>query len=101
MLVTVLKTGFKKRGNNMTCHRYYRKFNEVKFRKELQSAQCKTSCIEFSDLNTKVGRLFNEHAPIKQKYTRANDGPFMTKNIRKARMLHSKFRNKSIVDAMS
>ena len=38
--------------------------------------------------------MLNDHAPIKQKYIRANDGPFMTKTLRKAIMLPSRLRNK-------
>ena len=38
--------------------------------------------------------VFNKHAPLKTKYVRANDGPFMTKDLRKAMMLRSNLRNK-------
>ena len=38
--------------------------------------------------------IFNRHAPLKQKYVRANQGPFMTKELRKALMIRSKLRNK-------
>ena len=46
---------------------------------------------EFSDIATNV---FERHAPLKYKYVRANGGPFMNKELRKAVMLRSKFRNK-------
>ena len=35
----------------------------------------------------------NIHAPLKQKYVRGNDQPFMTKTMRKAMMLRTKLRN--------
>ena len=38
-------------------------------------------------------RILNDHAPLKQKYIRGNDQPFMTKNMRKAIMLRTKLRN--------
>ena len=38
--------------------------------------------------------VLNRHAPLKIKYLRANDGPFMTKVLRKAIMLRSKMRNR-------
>ena len=41
-----------------------------------------------------VMNVLNKHAPIKFKYVRANDGPFMTKQLRKAIMVRSKLRNK-------
>ena len=41
-----------------------------------------------------VKNVLNEHAPIKRKYVRANDGPFVTKALKKAIMLRSKLRNR-------
>ena len=37
--------------------------------------------------------IFNKHVPIKFKYVRANDSPFMNTELRKAMMLRSKLRN--------
>ena len=39
-------------------------------------------------------RILNRHAPIKRRYTRANDAPFMNKSLSKAIMVRSKLRNK-------
>ena len=38
--------------------------------------------------------ILNVHAPLKQRYLRANDAPFMNKTLRKAIMHRSKLRNK-------
>ena len=38
--------------------------------------------------------ILNRYAPLKFKYIRANDCPFMTKGLRKAIMLRTKLRNK-------
>ena len=38
--------------------------------------------------------IFDKHAPIKRKYIRANEAPFMTKDLHKAIMKRSKLRNK-------
>ena len=38
--------------------------------------------------------VLNEHAPVKKKYIRANDGPFMTKALRKEHMHRTKLRYK-------
>ena len=38
--------------------------------------------------------IFNKHAPIKRKYIRANEAPFMTKYLHKAIVKRSKLRNK-------
>ena len=41
-----------------------------------------------------VMRVLNEHAPVKKKSIRANDGPFMTKALRKEHMHRTRLRNK-------
>ena len=40
-----------------------------------------------------VMAVLNEHAPVKQKYIRANDRPFMTKALRKENMHRIKLKN--------
>ena len=49
--------------------------------------------IEFDTFESVFMKLFNESAPIKQKYIRANNSPFITKEIRKAIMHRSKLKN--------
>ena len=39
--------------------------------------------------------LLNIYAPIKHKYTRAIDNPFITKDVRKAFMLRSNLRDRN------
>ena len=41
-----------------------------------------------------VKKVLDNHVPIKKKTIRANNGPFMTKALRKAIMQRSKLRNK-------
>ena len=41
-----------------------------------------------------VFHIFNKLAPIKRKYIRANESPFMTEDLHKAIMKRSKLRNK-------
>ena len=41
-----------------------------------------------------VMAVLNEHAPVKRKYIRANDGPFMAKALRKENMHRTKLRNR-------
>ena len=49
--------------------------------------------ISYEVLEDTYLRILNDHAPLKQKYLRGNDQPFMTKNMRKAIMLRTKLRN--------
>ena len=39
-----------------------------------------------------VMSIFNKHAPLKQKYVRANDAPFINKELRKQHMKRSRLR---------
>ena len=48
-------------------------------------------CSEFKDI---FMRILNRHAPIKRRYIRANNAPFMNKSLSKAIMVASKLRNK-------
>ena len=48
----------------------------------------------YSTFNAVVKKVLNVHAPLKTKYVRANDGPFMTKAQRKAIMLRTHLRNR-------
>ena len=42
--------------------------------------------------------ILNKHAPMKQKYLRANQGRFMTKDLHKTIMKRSRLRNKFLRD---
>ena len=43
-------------------------------------------------------KILGKYAPMKKKYLRANQAPFMTKEVRKAIMIRSKSRNKFLKD---
>ena len=45
-----------------------------------------------------VFNIFNKYAPIKKKYVRANEAPFVTKELHKAIMKRSRLRNKFLKD---
>ena len=96
MTVTVLKTYFKKAPPKIVSYRDYKKFSHVEFRMELQHCLSQYDVLEIS--NDEFVRIFmgvfEKHAPLKQKYVRANQGPFMTKELRKAVMTQSRLRNK-------
>ena len=53
-----------------------------------------TTDIDYSSFQNCFGNVLDKHAPIKRKYARANDGPFMNRVLRKAIMLHSRLTNK-------
>ena len=98
MVVTVLKGGFVKRGPKIVTYRDYSKFDAVDFKENLlHMISSELSEIEdYGAFEAGVMRALNEHAPVKRKSIRANDGPFMTKALRKEHMHRTRLRNKYI-----
>ena len=97
MIITVLKGGFSKKGPKLINYRDYRNFNINKFRIDVHidlSKHVPADKINYDTFDSVVKNEINEHAPNKRKYVRANDGPFVTKALRKAIMLRSKLRNR-------
>ena len=43
---------------------------------------------------TNLVNIFNEHTPLKKRYVRANQAPFMNKRLSKEIMTRSRLRNK-------
>ena len=95
LIVIVMKSHIPKQQAKIIKYRNYKGFNETKFRSELTN---------ILDLNIDESRnieffkniflkVLKKHAPIKTKYLRANDSPFVTKDLRKAIMLRSKLQN--------
>ena len=95
MTLTVLKTTFRKNPPKVISYRNYKKYSQVKFRNELEYTFAINDIINAS--NDEFVKLFltifNKYAPLKLKYVRSNDSPFMTKELRKEIMVRSKLRN--------
>ena len=94
--ITILKSNFVKQEPKIFNYRNYKKFNNKRFRNDLLREISKKgfhelSCMEFETLTT-----LNYHAPMKTKYIRANNSPFMNKELSKVIMVRSRLRNKSI-----
>ena len=96
MIVTILKGGFVKRGPKIIMYRDYKKFDVNTFRLAFKESlnEINTRGTNFSEFNERVETMLNEHAPIKKKYIRANDVPFMTKALRKAIYTRTILRNR-------
>ena len=95
MTITVLKTFFQKQSPLVIKYRDFRKFNQNVFRNELlrQLNNINFNDITYETFETTFLNLFNLHAPMKEKYVRANNAPFMNKNLSKAVMTRSRLRN--------
>ena len=95
MTVTVLKTYFKKGHPKIISYSDYKKCSHVSFRHELEITLSQHNIFQISnDAFVEICmNIFSKHAPLKFKYVRANQGPFMTTKLRKAVMRRSKLRN--------
>ena len=96
LTITVMRVNFQKQIPKVLNYRNYKLFNNELFRNDLlmefsvlgfQNVSCK-------DLESMFLHVLNIHAPQKKKYIRANNAPFMTKDLRKAIMVRSRLRNK-------
>ena len=96
MVVTVLKTTFPKQGPTVINYRNYKNFTETVFRNDLREElrRIEPSDLNYSSFETTFDKVLDKHAPIKKKYVRANDKPFMTRALRKAVMLRTRLRNR-------
>ena len=96
LTITILKTHFKKAPPKIISYRDYKNYSSHSFRKDLEEKLplyviYQISNDEFID---QFMHIFENHAPLKKKYVRANHGPFVTKELRKAFMKRSLLHNK-------
>ena len=96
MVVTTLKGSFHKKGPRIITYRDYSKFDNHTFREkvgeEFNSKPLMTE--DFNTFDSTVKSILDKQAPLKKKYLRANDGPFMTKELRKANMKRTRLKNR-------
>ena len=78
----------------ITCRKYKNYDNDI-FRSEIQTF-CSLNETDLGMFKESVFCIFNKHAPIRKKYLRANEAPFMTKD--NTIMKRSKYRNKFLKD---
>ena len=98
LTATVLKQYFPKLKPKVVNYRDYRNFRNEKFRAQLDNEILKHDInnMEYQHFLNIFKEVLSKHAPIKQKYLRANQGIFMTKNLHKTIMKRS--RNKFLSD---
>ena len=96
LVVTVLKTFYKKQRPKIIHYRNYKNFENDNFHENLKEELLKFDITNapLSKFNDTVLSVLGKHAPKKLKYIRSNNCNFMTKELRKAIMNRSKLRNK-------
>ena len=92
MVVTILKTTFKKLPPKMVKYRCYRNFNQERFRNDLKL--CVAACKSYEEFESIFLNILGKHAPMKSKYIRANEAPYMTRTLKKAIMKRSRLEAK-------
>ena len=95
LVVTVMKTTFKKSKPKIITYRSYKSFSNDRFREALQQIECNENNCDsrFGKFISSCNRIFDEHAPQKKRYLRGNQSPFMNKTLVKAIMVRSKLRD--------
>ena len=97
MCITVMKMYYSKQKPTIIHYRKFKDFNNNAFIKDLQALLCKTfneETIPFEALRKSVNVTLEKHAPIRRRYARANQAPYMNKRTRKEIMKRSRLRNK-------
>ena len=83
--------GFQKLKTKIIAYRDYKNFDNAKFGYDIVTP---TSNVDnFGMYKSTIFNIFNRHVPIKKKYIRANEAPFMSKELHKAIMKRSRLRN--------
>ena len=96
MIVTVMKTTFQRMLAKIRNYRDYRHLDINIFRESTLYELAKES-VSNTDLNKFIEtclKTLNNYAPLKKKYNRGNQMPFMNKDLFKAIMDRTRFRNK-------
>ena len=98
MTLTVLKSSFAKQKPRILNYRNYKFFNNTLFRDQV-SNKLMNSKLEISDKDLKHFKenclsVVNTIAPLKSRFIRANQAPFINKEIQRGVMVRSKLRKK-------
>ena len=97
MTITVLKSFFQKQEPVTIKYRDYKGFDNSIFRAELNEMLNDTynkNTVNYKSFELIFMILLNKHAPMREKYVRANNAPFMNKVLSKAVMNRSRLRNR-------
>ena len=96
LTVTVLKTTFRKLPPKVVRYRDKKNYDPVNFLNDVNFhlAGIDMNQISHDEYNSKIMEIFNWHQPLKTKYIRGNNQPFMTKDIRKEHMKRTRLLNK-------
>ena len=89
MIITVLKTTFKKAKPKEIIYRSYKNLDKCVFTNDLKHKVL--NCENYTEFESRFLEVLNRHAPLKKRLVRANEVPYMTKALRKAIANRSRF----------
>ena len=93
LVCTILKSGGFKGAPIEKIYRSYKTFDVSNFRNTLKIELEKVKSESYGEFEAVLLKELNKHAPLKKKFLRHNNNPFMTKDLRKQVMVRSKLRN--------
>ena len=95
MIVTVIKTTFKKAKPKKVYYHCYGQLDRNNFRSDLSRGLLTTldNSYGHNQFETTFMDVLNKHVPLKTKIVRANEVPYMTKALRKAIATRSRLEN--------
>ena len=89
-----MRSVFPKQSPIRLTYRSYKKFDNILFRKDLEyNLLCLSEYPRYEEFESIFIEVLNKHAPLKEKFVRANNSPFMNKALTKAIMERSKLKN--------
>ena len=93
-----MKVFYKKQKPNIVTYRNYKHFSNEAFMFDVKNSIIQMTSernnLEFDRFKTALDKAIQRHAPIKKRYVRANQAPFINKKINKEIMKRSRLRNK-------
>ena len=93
MIITMMKGKFKKKDPKIINFRCYKKFDDNLFRDELKNALRNTHKeMDYDYFKLTFMAILNKHAPMKKKFIRGNNAPFMNKTLSHDFMHRSKLK---------
>ena len=97
MSATVMKMYYTKQKPSIVHYRNFKNFCNDSFIKDIELLLSKLGDqqnVSFKILKESVNITLDEHAPLKKRYVRVNQSPFMNKKLSKEIMKRSRLRNK-------
>ena len=96
LVVAILKTTYQKFGPTIVNYRDYRNCTEQTFKQDLRTEfqRIQAEDLDYKNFQNCFEKVLDNHTPMKRKYARANEEPFMNRALRKATMLRSRLQNR-------